>query len=75
MDAYIHSGKDIGKIVRKLVKRWLFLTINLRIHRNIRKQRKIGHKTRFIYFGRATRAIHELILCVICCLCIGLQGK
>lgn len=47
--------------IRKYVKRRLFLTPNLRTAESIGKQRKIGHKTRFIYFGRANCAIHELI--------------
>ncbi len=29
----------------------MFLTINLRTCENIGKQRKIGYKTRFVYFG------------------------
>ena len=34
---------------------------NLRTRESIEKQRKIGHKTRFVYFGRVICVIHELI--------------
>ena len=44
--------------VRKCAKRCLFSIPNLRTRESIVKQRKIGHKTRFVYFGRAICAIH-----------------
>ena len=43
--------------VRKSTKRWLFLIPNLRTRESIRKQRKIGYKTRFVYFGGVDQAI------------------
>ena len=55
------------KKVRECVKRSLFSTPNLRTHENIRKQRKIGYKTRFVYFGSAYCAIHELMKYMIYC--------
>ena len=56
-----------GNKVRKCAKRCVFLVLDLRTRESIGKQRKIGHKTRFVYFGRAICVIHELILCVNCC--------
>ena len=40
-----------GNKVRKCAKQCVFLVLDLRTRESIGKQRKIGHKTRFVYFG------------------------
>ena len=47
--------------VRKSAKRCLFLIPNLRTRASIRKQRKIGHKTRFLNFGSPNRIVNSHI--------------
>ena len=68
MDACVYFGKDIGKIVRKCVKRWLFLTPNFRTHRNIANLTKKNTQTGVFDFWQGhlcnSRAdfIHEILL-------------
>ena len=41
----------------------MFLSPNLRTAESIGKQRKIGHKTRFVYLGSPNRIVDRLGYC------------